>query len=170
MNSEAGSISIRSAALADLPAIASLAEVIWRRHYPGIITVAQIDYMLARMFAPDEMARQLAAGTVYEQLLLDGRLIGFAAHGLSADPAERRLDKLYVLVEFQRRGHGGMLLRHVMEAARRLGCTRLTLTVNKRNRNAIAAYQKNGFDIRESVVVDIGGGFVMDDFVMSRRL
>jgi len=34
------------AAAADLPALAELAGVIWRACYPGIITPAQIDYML----------------------------------------------------------------------------------------------------------------------------
>jgi len=34
----------------------------------------------------------------------------------------------------------------------------------------VRAYEKHGFAIRESVVVDIGGGFVMDDFVMARSL
>jgi hypothetical protein len=42
--------------------------------------------------------------------------------------------------------------------------------VNKRNASAIAAYRKHGFDVRESVVKDIGGGFVMDDYIMEKRL
>ena len=44
------------------------------------------------------------------------------------------------------------------------------LSVNKRNAKAIAAYQKNGFGITESVVTDIGNGFVMDDFIMVNGL
>jgi ribosomal protein S18 acetylase RimI-like enzyme len=42
--------------------------------------------------------------------------------------------------------------------------------VNKGNARAIAFYRKHGFDIAESVVVDIGGGFVMDDYVMGKEL
>jgi hypothetical protein len=44
------------------------------------------------------------------------------------------------------------------------------LAVNKGNRSAIAAYLKNGFTVLESVVKDIGGGFVMDDHIMVRRI
>lgn len=161
---------IRAATAAELPAIAALADRIWRAHYPGIISVEQIDYMLARMFAPDELVRQLESGTVYEQLFLDHQLTGFAAHGPTDCPNERKLDKLYVLPGLQRRGHGSRLLQRVMTAARELGCTSLMLTVNKQNHNAIAAYHKHGFTIREEIVADIGGGFVMDDFVMSRPL
>ena len=44
------------------------------------------------------------------------------------------------------------------------------LTVNKHNRNAIAAYGKYGFRVAESVVKDIGSGFVMDDYVMNKEV
>jgi ribosomal protein S18 acetylase RimI-like enzyme len=50
--------------------------------------------------------------------------------------------------------------------ARAYGCDALVLAVNKRNEGALAAYAKHGFAIVESVVKDIGGGFVMDDYVM----
>lgn len=161
---------IRAATATDLPAIAGLAGRIWRAHYPGIISVEQIEYMLIRMFDCGEMQRQLASGTVYEQILLAGRLIGFASHAPTGNPTERKLDKLYVLPECQRRGFGGLLLRHVLNAARVRGCTSVMLTVNRRNRQAVAAYEKHGFVIRAETVVDIGGGFVMDDYVMWRPL
>jgi RimJ/RimL family protein N-acetyltransferase len=48
--------------------------------------------------------------------------------------------------------------------------TTLILNVNKQNLRAIRAYERNGFFVREAVVVDIGGGFVMDDYVMAKRL
>jgi RimJ/RimL family protein N-acetyltransferase len=61
-------------------------------------------------------------------------------------------------------------LRHCESEVRQLGADRLMLTVNKRNAKAMAAYQRNGFTLTESVVVDIGGGFVMDDYVMTKEL
>ena len=63
-----------------------------------------------------------------------------------------------------------MLLRHVIEAAQLREFSALVLNVNKRNTAAIAAYRRNGFAVREEVVVDIGGGFVMDDYVMALTL
>ena len=44
------------------------------------------------------------------------------------------------------------------------------MQVNKRNDRAIAAYQKAGFCIAEEAVLDIGGGFVMDDFLMEKEV
>ena len=34
----------------------------------------------------------------------------------------------------------------------------------------VMAYQRNGFSIADSIVVDIGNGFVMDDYVMQKTL
>ena len=44
---------------ADLPAVSELAGVIWRACYPGIISRAQIDFMLARMYALDTMREEI---------------------------------------------------------------------------------------------------------------
>jgi ribosomal protein S18 acetylase RimI-like enzyme len=68
------------------------------------------------------------------------------------------------------RGFGSLLLRHCEREARKRGMRRLVLTVNKQNSKAIKAYQRNGMRIADSVVTDIGGGYVMDDFVMEKEL
>lgn len=144
--------------------IARLADVVWRAHYPGIISEEQIDYMLANMYELGVLRREMATGIVYLRALESEKLVGFAAYG----PAEKeiKLHKLYVHPEHQRRGIGRALMERVEQAC--VGQT-LMLTVNKRNEQAIAAYQKHGFVVRESIVVDIGRGFVMDDYVMEKR-
>jgi len=68
-----------------------------------------------------------------------------------------KLDKLYVREDCQRRGYGGRLIGRAVAAAREAGCSRLVLAVNRNNRSAIAAYGKCGFEIRDTVVKDIGG-------------
>jgi ribosomal protein S18 acetylase RimI-like enzyme len=55
------------------------------------------------------------------------------------------------------------LLGRVVERARAAGAATLILNVNRRNVQAIRAYERYGLAIREAVVVDIGNGFVMDD-------
>lgn len=143
--------------------IARLADVVWRAHYPGIISNAQIDYMLAKMYHLDVLRREIASGITYLRALDRDHLLGFAAYGPAN--AEIKLHKLYVDPQHQRRGIGRALIQSVERAS--AGRT-LVLTVNKRNHQAIAAYQKHGFKIRNSVAVDIGGGFVMDDYVMAK--
>lgn len=174
----------------DLPAISELAGVIWRACYPDIISSEQIEYMLARMYARDTMHDEIQSqGIRYDRLLAGGKLVGFASYGPTEAGTPRcgvlgghpqgsvqravpafKLHKLYLLPELHGRGLGSLLLKHCEAEARRLGARRLILSVNKRNAKAIAAYQRNGFVIAESVVTDIDGGFVMDDYIMAKDL
>ena len=164
-------IAIVPAGRADLPVVQRLAHTIWHRHYPGIITVLQIDYMLARGYAEDALAKFLS--TPGAGLLLakaDGATVGFAAYLPADEPATMKLDKLYVLQEQHGRGLGRKLIDAVVAAARAQRCATLILNVNKQNAGAIRAYERCAFAVREAVVVDIGEGHVMDDYVMARAV
>ena len=155
----------------DLPVVAELAGVIWRRHYPGIITVEQIEYMLARGFSLDALRRFITEeGAGLDLAYFGDRLAGFAAYYRPDQPDELKLDKLYVHQDFHGRGAGRILIASAEAAAIVQRRTTLILNVNKENVQAIRAYERNGFLVREAVVVDIGGGFVMDDYVMAKRL
>ena len=59
---------------------------------------------------------------------------------------------------------------HIERRAGAHGCDRLVLRVNRHNQQAIDAYLKQGFQVATVVVEDIGGGFLMDDYVMVRAL
>lgn len=156
---------------ADLPAISKLAGVIWRACYPGIITMEQIDYMLARMYARDAMREEIQSqGICYDRLLVSEQFVGFSSYGPTDQSAVFKLHKIYLHPAWQGRGLGSLILQHCEREVRKLGAHRVLLSVNKRNAKAIAAYQRNGFVIAESVVTDIGGGFVMDDFIMAKKL
>lgn len=154
-----------------MPAIASLAGVIWHAHYPGIISTEQIDYMLADMYSLETLREEIRLRAIrYERLLVGEEFAGFASHGPTEQPKLFKLHKIYLHPAWHGRGLGSLLLRHCEREACKLGADRLVLTVNKRNSKAIAAYQRNGFSITDSVVVNIGGGFVMDDYVMAKGL
>jgi GNAT superfamily N-acetyltransferase len=154
-----------------LGAIRELAAVIWRAHYPGIISPEQIEYMLERMYSLDTLRNEVRSqGIQYDRLFLDGELIGFASYGATLESRVMKLHKLYLLPIMHGRGFGSLLLRHCEREARKRGMRRLVLTVNKQNYKAIKAYQRNGMRIADSVVTDIGGGYVMDDFVMEKEL
>ena len=164
-------VTIDAAAAADLPVVVRLAEAIWRAHYPGIIAHEQIDYMLARGYTLDALAPFLhESGSGLAIARARGEPVGFAAWYRPDEPATTKLDKLYVLPSQHGRGVGRALVAHVEAAARRDGARTLILNVNKNNAKAIAAYRACGFSTREAVVADIGGGFVMDDYVMAKSV
>jgi diamine N-acetyltransferase len=155
---------------ADIPVVQRLADLIWRQHYPGIITESQIDYMLARGYSTEALSAFLdTAGSGLAIAALPEGPVGFAAWYGCADRTTK-LDKLYVLPAMHGRGVGRALIRHVEQAARDAGSRDLVLNVNKGNAASIAAYERCGFERRQEVVVDIGNGFVMDDYVMGKAL
>lgn len=154
----------------DVPALVSLARDTWRRHYPGIISEAQIEYMLAQRYDEAVIRAQIGVpDTWWDVLKQDGTLAGFAQYERSGEDAIK-LDKIYVGYDRRGQGLGSLLLQHVESEARAKGACRLYLQVNKNNTSAIAAYRRNGFDVARELVVDIGGGFVMDDYVMEKAL
>jgi diamine N-acetyltransferase len=154
-----------------LAALTELAGIIWRQHYPGIISHAQIDYMLGKMYSLETLRAEMhSQGIRFYRLVVDGQMAGFASIGPLDAPAVWKLHKIYLLPELHGRGLGSRLLQHCEAEARRFGAQRLQLAVNKRNVRPIAAYQRNGFMVAESVVTDFGNGFVMDDFIMAKEL
>ena len=156
---------------ADVAAVAALAREIWQSAYAEIISQAQIDYMLDQRYNAPRLLDELATpGYWWDQAFLDGDRVGFASSYLTGVPGELKLDKLYVHPARQRGGVGGALIDRALEHGRAAGCGTLLLAVNKGNARAIAAYEKHGFTVRDSVRVDIGGGFVMDDFIMARSI
>jgi ribosomal protein S18 acetylase RimI-like enzyme len=149
--------------------VAALAAEIWRQHYTPIIGEAQVAYMLDRYQSPTAIARQLAGGFRYF-LIRDraGHYVGYCAVEIKA--GELFLSKLYVDALFRGKGYGKKALAFVERIARQERVQSITLTVNKNNSDSIAVYKKCGFGIEGSVVQDIGGGFVMDDYRMKKEL
>jgi len=161
----------------DFAVLRELADTIWRQHYAGIISAAQIDYMLAERFtaaAPREHVR--AANRWLELLRVSGAPVGYCGSELASIDGEGRaaatmkLGQLYVLESHRGLGLGRFMLGHVEARARELDRRRLWLQVNKRNAGAIGFYRAAGFEVVREAVFEIGGGFVMEDYVMAKRV
>jgi diaminopimelate epimerase len=164
-------IEIQPVRAADVEAIALLAREIWQSAYAGIISQDQIDYMLAQRYNSERLLAELAqSGLWWDQAFIDGERAGFCSCYLTDQSGEIKLDKVYVHPGRQRSGIGAALIERVLAHGRDHGCHTLVLAVNKQNSKAIAAYEKSGFSVRDAVRVDIGGGFVMDDFIMTRSI
>src|ERR1700751_5852547 len=95
-------LSIAAATESDLAEVAELAGVIGRRHYPGIITPEQIDYMLALGYSHAALSRFIEeAGAGLDLARFGDRLAGFSAYYRTDGGRELKLDKLYGLQELQ---------------------------------------------------------------------
>ncbi len=152
-----------------LEAVAGLAREIWYEYYVPLIGRAQVDYMVSRFQSSGAMSQQLREGYEYFLIERDGCGIGYCA--VQPQPAESGLflSKLYLLRDARGAGTGRVCMEFIEQLARRRGLKLLWLTVNKGN-PAVKAYERLGFRIAADLVMDIGGGFVMDDFRMEKPL
>jgi GNAT superfamily N-acetyltransferase len=161
----------------DFAVLRELAGTIWRQHYAAIISAAQIDYMLAGRFSDEALREHVQEADRWLELLwVSGTPVGYCAYELAGmgsnkhTPAAMKLGQLYVLESHRGMGLGRFMLGHVESRARELGCRSLWLQVNKRNTGSITFYKAMGFAVSREAVFGIGGGFVMDDYVMTKGL
>jgi ribosomal protein S18 acetylase RimI-like enzyme len=154
---------------AEVESLIELAGAVWRKHYPGIITAEQIEYMLAQRYKAPLIRQLLARGDLWLAARAGDELVGFA-HGHPLQDGDYKLDKLYVHNDWQRHGIGGRLIDEMTRHARDHGAARLLLRVNRQNQKAIGAYLKHGFQVATLIVEDIGNGFIMDDYVMTKEI
>lgn len=159
----------------EFPVLRELADTIWRQHYAGIISAAQIDYMLAGRFSDEALREHVRAADRWLELLrVSGTPVGYCGYELASIDGEERaaadmkLGQLYVLESHRGMGLGRFMLGHIEGRARELGRRLLWLQVNKRNTGAIGFYRAAGFEVIRDAVFEIGGGFVMDDYVMAK--
>lgn len=161
---------VRYARREDLPALADLARKIWWAVYPEIISHGQIEYMLDRGYDLAVLEAELDSGIRFPLLWRGEKLIGLASYGPVGDGKEAKLHKIYLDPSWHGQGLGRQLLTWIEDEAASRHFSAVILQVNKRNARAIAAYRRNGYRVRDEIVVDIGNGYVMDDFLMEKRI
>lgn len=160
-------LTIRNAGEKDVPLIRTLAFAIWPETYLPIIGQQQIDYMLELMYSEASLLDQMQNNKPFV-LLYDGeQAVGFASYG-PLTPQQYKLYKLYLLPSQQGKGAGKFLLHYIVNDSKAKGASVVELQVNKAN-PAKGFYEHNGFTIREEMVLDIGNGYVMDDYIMEKK-
>jgi ribosomal protein S18 acetylase RimI-like enzyme len=152
-----------------LAEVARLAHEVWHEYYVPLIGLAQVEYMVAKFQTAAAMQAQIDTGYEYFLMRQGDANIGYAAIRHDADTARFFISKLYVLAAHRKSGAGRHCLDYFERLARERGATHLWLTVNKGN-PSVRAYERLGFNIAEAIVMDIGGGFVMDDYRMEKEL
>ena len=149
---------------AGLRQVEALARQIWPEAYRGIIAPEQISFMLDLMYSPERLRQDVTEGVAYRLLLADGLAVGFAGFG-PYEPETLKLHKLYLSPRLHRSGLGKFMMDQVVDYAARNGYKRVCLNVNRRNQ-AVAFYRRYGYQVQKETVLDIGNGFVMDDYIM----
>ncbi len=152
---------------ADYIILESLAREIWEEHYTPIIGKDQVDYMLDKFQSAQAISKQIKTeGYIYYLAKVGNDYIGYI--GVKPKENELFLSKIYVKALYRGKGYGKALMNIIIETAEKKKLASITLTVNKNNLNSIRAYKKMGFKRIDSIVTDIGNGFVMDDYIMEK--
>ncbi|MBC8081649.1 MAG: GNAT family N-acetyltransferase [Hymenobacter sp.] len=164
-------ITIRAAALADIPVIIGLAEATWEPTYRFIISREQIDYMYRVIYTPASLQRQMTDDQhTFLLLYADDRPAGFASFSRLPPAGHHlfKLHKIYVLPSHQGQGLGQHLVAAVEAATRLAGGHTLELNVNRHN-PALAFYEHQGFVQHREEDIPIGP-YWMNDYIMRKEL
>ncbi len=155
--------------LSAIPAIQKIAAEVWPRTFGNILSSRQISYMMDMMYSTDALQRQMQEQGHRYVLALDGEEpVGYVSYETGyRGRCWTKIHKIYVLSTMQGRGVGRLLMEKVVAVARTQGDEQLSLNVNRYN-PAIDFYQRMGFEIMDQENIDIGGGFLMEDYVMNR--
>lgn len=165
---EAPALELRAASDKDVLLIRELSLQVWPQTYAPILSAEQIQYMMQLIYSEAALHQQLRDDHRFYIVYNAGIPIGFASYS-NLGEGIFKLHKIYVLPQHQGRGTGRFVLMDVIEKARANGAAALQLNVN-RNNPALSFYQKLGFAILREEDIDIGNGYIMNDFVMQKNL
>ncbi|MFN5889980.1 MAG: GNAT family N-acetyltransferase [Bacteroidota bacterium] len=148
----------------EISIIRELADKIWRSHYPEVIGIKQVEFMLEKFYNNDSMKVQMLEGQQFFLIHSDSKPIGFIAI-TDKNEGEWFLNKFYIDTDLHRQGLGRKAFELVLAL---LGDSVKTmrLQVNRQNYKPINFYFKMGFVIERVADFDIGDGYFMNDFVM----
>ncbi len=156
--------------LKEATVVAELAKEIWQQHFTPIIGASQVSYMLEKFQSPTAIAAQMSSAADYYLANLSGKQVGYLALIPQVSEGRMMISKIYVKKEARGTGIGRRLLQFTEVKCRRRHLDFIWLTVNRRNDGAIKWYRRNGFSVTDEVKKEIGGGFFMDDYIMTKAL
>lgn len=150
--------------------LAGLAEGIWQEYWPALIGSEQTDYMVEHFQSLAAIRRDMAEHG-YEYWFVcapDGRRVGYTGGREEPETGRFFISKIYLLKDERGHGFARAAISFYEELCRSRGLRAMYLTVNKHNELGIRAYTGTGFATVDAVETPIGGGFVMDDYIMEK--
>lgn len=163
-------MSIQKIGLEGISEVRKIAEVTWPVAFGEILTAEQLAYMMEMMYTESVLQKQLESGHEF-YLFWEGETpLGFMGIEYNYKQLPQlKIHKLYILPNQQGKGIGQQLLALAEEKAREQNQQKLTLNVNRFNK-ALHFYEKLGFENVKSEDIEIGHGYLMEDYVMEKAL
>ena len=158
---------------ADQAALAEMAHKIWFEYWPATLGEEQTSYMVDRFQSLAAIQRDMAEHA-YEYWFVraadDGRRVGYTGGHVEPETGRFFISKIYLLREERGKHFASAVVGMYEGLCRARGLRAMYLTVNKGNELGIRAYRGHGFEVIDAVETDIGHGFIMDDYIMEKRV
>ncbi|MCF6130207.1 GNAT family N-acetyltransferase [Flavobacterium sp. AS60] len=151
--------------------IRAIATEVWPIAYGSILSQEQFDYMMEMMYSVPSLQNQVNEKGHRFILAVENEVpVGFASYEFNYNKKPKtKVHKIYILPNQQGKGIGKALIDFITIEAKAKHQRGLILNVNKNN-IAIRFYERIGFEISSEEVIDIGNGYVMDDYVMEKSI
>ena len=164
-------INIEIADEKDIKIIREIVEITWPIAYGEIISVDQINYMIKLFYSDESILEQMnVKNHCFILAKINNEILGFASYELNyQNSSKTRIHKIYVLPKAQGKNIGKSMINYISEMAILKGNNILNLNVNRFN-NAVNFYEKLNFTKTKTEDIDIGNGYLMEDFVMEKTL
>ncbi|AOM79996.1 GNAT family N-acetyltransferase [Pedobacter steynii] len=164
-------LSIYNATSKDYPIIQEIAHQTWPDTFGAILSKEQISYMLEMMYSTPALTEQTEKKGHHFLIVKDEDIpLGYASYELNYKGSSKtKIHKIYILPEAQGKGVGKLLMNTITDVARENQNNTLSLNVNRDN-SAFDFYSKIGFEKVGEENIDIGDGFLMEDYIMDKKL
>lgn len=152
-------------------AIQDIAGKTWPVTYGPILSSEQIQYMFSMMYDLEALKSQAEIKNHHFIIAEEeGSFLGFASfeHNFQNE-SKTKIHKIYILPETQGSGIGKKLIQYITEKSKIENQEFLSLNVNRYNK-ALDFYIKIGFEKIAEEDIEIGNGYLMEDFIMEKKL
>lgn len=164
-------ITISEATQNDIKQIQKIVAITWPITYGEILSKEQLDYMLDLFYSYEALLEQYTKREQLFYMVYEGEAnIGFVGieHHYKENPTTK-IHKIYLLPETQGKGIGKKVIEQVEELAVENNSGAISLNVNRFNA-ALGFYKKIGFEVIGEADIEIGNGYLMEDFVMEKKI
>ena len=164
-------ITISEAAISDIKQIQNIVNITWPITYGEILSKEQLDYMLGLFYFDEALTEQYNKKVqLFYMIYEEETNIGFIGieHNYNKE-AITKIHKIYLLPETQGKGIGKKVIDEIGKLASENNSAALLLNVNRFN-SALGFYKKIGFEVIDEVNIEIGNGYLMEDYVMEKKL
>jgi diamine N-acetyltransferase len=163
-------LSIAKATVNDIPSIQTIAQETWPITYGAILSATQLEFMMDMMYSNASLTQQIQGKQLFYMVKVVNKTIAFfAIEHHYQNEAVTRIHKIYLLPETQGKGIGKQLLDYIATLAIEHDSKKISLNVNRYNK-ALHFYQKIGFTIIKEEDIEIGNGYLMEDYRMEKKI